>query len=204
MKLQSITGDKYIINEHSSMYDNLIDIDKTDEYVLFPYDNICFEEIINIKNIKCLNPKTFELIDLLDLNYLLFNNDIIIDSEIEQIKEIKNIKEMKDNAHKLNKILIYLNYSPYYEFNYMNNNNIISDICYYGYIKILDWLINQGIEIKYDNYAIICICKNGYIDILNWFVKHNLKLKYDEYDAYAIDIACLYGHVNVLNWFVIH
>ena len=82
MKLQSNSNDKFIINEYSSMYNNLIDISNSNEYILFPYDNICFEEIINIKNIKHLSPKTFELIDLLDLNYLLFNNDIIIDSEI--------------------------------------------------------------------------------------------------------------------------
>ena len=177
MKLQSITGDKYIINEHSSMYNNLADINKDDEYILFPYDNICFEEIINIKNIKCLNPKTFELIDLLDLNYLLFNNDIIIDSEIEQIKEIKNIKEMKDNAHKLNRILIYLNYSPYYKFDFMDDDTV-DDVCAYGYVKILDWFISQEMEIKHTKHAINLACHYGHINILNWFIEHKLELIY--------------------------
>src|SRR3989344_4841138 len=200
MKLQSITGSKYIVSEHSSVYDNLADISKSDEYIQFMYDNICFEEIIDIKNINRLNPKTFELIDLLDLNYLLFNNDIIIDSEIEQIKEIQTIKEMENNMHKLNKILMYLNYSSYYEFNFMNDN-IVNDICKNGYVKILDWFIDQGIEIKYDEWAINNACINGHINILDWFIKHKLEIKYDKW---AIRGVCINGYINVLDWFVEH
>ena len=47
MKLQSITGDKFVVDESSSVYNKLVNVNN--EYVQLPYDNIWFEEIINIK-----------------------------------------------------------------------------------------------------------------------------------------------------------
>jgi len=47
IKLQSITGNNYIIEGHSDVYNKLVNVNN--EYVQLPYDNIWFEEIINIK-----------------------------------------------------------------------------------------------------------------------------------------------------------
>ena len=200
MRILSITNTLHHLNYSSDVYDNLIGLNN-EEIVQFMFDDMCFEEIKNIEYLTHLSPTTFELIDLLNLNYLLFVNDIIMDSEIAYIAEIDTIKQIESSYERLISILKYLNFSPYYKCDYIDCT--IDDILLKNdrnLVKILDWVLNNtNTEIRFDEYSMYLIFINNRIDVLNWITENNIHFN----DKHQCEVICVGGgNPDVLKWYV--
>ena len=195
--LQSSSKDNFELNNYSSTLEQLNDICEENVFPI-PYSNEIIEELINIHSLKKLNEETFRLIDFLDMNYLLYNNEIELNSSIPSIIELYDIKNTTDNIIKLHKMINYFRANiDYIVFDHSLIN--INKVCEYGYINILDWFVNSGKEFKYTKNAINWACCNGHVNILDWFVNSGKEFKYTED---AINWACRNGRVNILDWFV--
>ena len=161
--------------------DELFDESLKEDIPLNNYSIECIEELINIKNQKELLEETFKLIDFLDLNYLLYNYDVLINTTNPYIIELYTIKQLEytETERKLHKLI-----------NYFGNNmkHVVFDydiidvdvVCYYGYINILDWFIKNNLELKYTVQAINWACDKKHINILEWFFFNN-KITGEEY-----------------------
>ena len=55
---------------------------------------------------------------------------------------IRDLLNMPDDVHKFNAILVYLNYSPYYIFDF-NHEHMADQLRENGYVKALDWLYDS-------------------------------------------------------------
>jgi hypothetical protein len=75
---------------------------------------------------------------------------------------------------------------------------IISEVCYYGHVQILEWLKNNNYNINYSIYSINFASGNGHIQILEFFNCNKYNISYD---LYAIIYACSGGHIQILEWF---
>ena len=223
-------GKKYIIPFYSSTLDDIKN--HYNENIDIPLDNfstICLDQLINIKQQKSLQPETFDLIDFLDLIYLLYNCDIPINTHNQYIIELYDIKtkEPNEQLHRLinffgdkikyinfdyNKIDIYSACKNGYtnilncKIKIMVGNNdyihlMINTACKYGQTNVLNFIINNNITLDYTSNDIDNACKNGRTNILEWFYKNKLEIKHTKN---AIDWACEYGHINVLTWFYDH
>src|SRR3990167_11365811 len=128
-------GKVFIINFESSTYDDFItnlDIDHLDLSDHFSTDNLY--ELSQIDKLSEISESTFKLINFLDLNYLLYNYDIKLNSTINSIVELYNIKDiyMKKSNFKISnkyycKIYNYfkenIKYIDFNKFDSINNNN---------------------------------------------------------------------------------
>src|SRR3990167_9790183 len=87
-------GKVFIINFESSTYDDFItnlDTDHLDLSDHFSTDDLY--ELSQIDKLSEISESTFKLINFLDLNYLLYNYDIKLNSTINSIVELYNIKD---------------------------------------------------------------------------------------------------------------
>ena len=87
-------GKVFIINFESSTYDDFItnlDTDHLDLSDHFSINNLY--ELSQIDKLSEISELTFKLINFLDLNYLLYNYDIKLNSTINSIVELYNIKD---------------------------------------------------------------------------------------------------------------
>jgi hypothetical protein len=64
-------------------------------------------------------------------------------------------------------------------------------------IEMLQWCVDNGVELQYDERSLDYPCKTGDVDTLQWWKDSGLEMKYDKK---AIALACEYGRVNVLQW----
>src|SRR5437660_842245 len=62
-----------------------------------------------------------------------------------------------------------------YKKRYKNYDNLIDWTSQNGYLNILNWFKNSGLEFEYTNNAIDWASKNGHIHILNWFKNSGLE-----------------------------
>src|SRR3989344_3082981 len=163
MHLISNTQNKYIINHKST--------NEFYNYVQFNFDDKCFEQIqsIGCENMMQLDSETFELLNILGLNYLLFNYDINFDKAFNV--QLSYIKHIENNIERFNAILIYLDYSPYYTMKSIDFD--LKLCCEYGYIKMLDWVKqNTNYVLKFNSSHIIAICTTEHLNILDWIINN--------------------------------
>jgi hypothetical protein len=91
-----------------------------------------------------------------------------------------------------------------YDFNNLNDvkkilkiNNCTSFVRIVHNVEILDWLNNEGHDLKlYSMYAINNAASIGNLNVLEWYKKYGV----DKYYKYAIGYAAKFGNVNVLDW----
>ena len=68
-----------------------------------------------------------------------------------------------------------------------------------GHVAVLQWFLDNRLEMRYDERAIIYASLGGHVSVLQWFLDNRLEMRYDER---AINHASLEGHVAVLQWFL--
>jgi hypothetical protein len=89
----------------------------------------------------------------------------------------------------------------------INNNLQIKDSNYtldyipyhHFYTKIYGWFIDNNLPLKYSMNAINYASSNGNVNILEWWKQSGLELKYSEH---ALDWASENNHIDVLNWWL--
>ena len=125
MKLISNTNREFLFNKNkykSSVYENFTSSLEFD-FMKFSDsigDDFVLEELSNIEKLIEISENTFKLINFLDLNYLLFNNNIKLNSLIPSIIELYEIKSLDNNDKKIEKIFLYFRDN----IEYINFNNI--------------------------------------------------------------------------------
>ena len=73
----------------------------------------------------------------------------------------------------------------------------MNDASSYGYVGVLEWWKNSGLELKYDALAMEFASERGRVDVLEWWKNSGLELKYD---LRAMTYVSNKNRVNVLEW----
>jgi hypothetical protein len=142
------------------------------------------DPIFPISILYNLNIKRIENFRKKEVFYLVSINDL------QGIKKLKIAREKKN--HRNETIKYYQNRKGEIE---MNNVMIIA--CRYGHLKIVQYLLENGANIRaYHDGAIIAASKEGQLEVVKYLVEKGA----NALDGRAIDFAKIHGHENIVEY----
>ena len=198
-------GKVFFINFESSTYNNFIEsiedighLDLTDHFSI----NSLYE-LSQIDKLTEISESTFKLINFLDLNYLLYNYDIKLNSTINTIVELYNIKDSYEKSSDLGydkyyrKIYKYfrknIKYIDFNKFDIINNNNT----CYYatqnGHLECLKYAHENGCP--WDKSICLEASRYGHLECLKYAHENGCP-----WNEFTCSNASRNGHLECLKY----
>lgn len=209
----------------SSTYEQFKRNNKNSIILSVKYSKNSIQELQNIHLNSKISDECIELINYLDLNYLLWNYEVNLDNSLNLTIQILNniIKNIKFYINE------YFKHEAIQELLLLfHNNNVLNNIDNYitiedavinGYIDVINWYNNKKQVIiknglvnidwssgsflnKTKNNLIYCAIKKGNIKTLDWIYNYcNQNNICFNYDIECIKIVARFGHIEMLKWF---